>query len=137
MPKTEEFEPRLVEFVPKELEPGVIYISIKYRTTVHLCASGCGNKVVLPLGPAQWNITWDGETISMSPSVGNWEYPCESHYWIRRNLVQWAPKWSRERIERGRERDGRALDSYFGTREAKQVPPTGSTSGKLAEGKRD
>jgi hypothetical protein len=35
-----------VEYVPRELEDDVLYISIRYRTAVHRCACGCGNKVV-------------------------------------------------------------------------------------------
>jgi hypothetical protein len=41
---------------------------------------GCGKKVVLPLHPTHGKLTYDGETVSLSPSVGNWSFPCESHY---------------------------------------------------------
>jgi hypothetical protein len=49
----------------------------------------------------------------LHPSIGNWSFPCQSHYWIRNNRVEWAPKWSREQIERGRRHDGLAKDDYF------------------------
>jgi hypothetical protein len=115
MTKIDRLEPVFVEFVPKEsdLQPGKLYISMEYNTTVHLCASGCGIKVVLPLNPAKWHLKFDGESVSLSPSVGNWDYPCESHYWIRNNRIDWAPRWDRARIEAGRRTDERDLDEYF------------------------
>ena len=65
-----------------------------YATTTHLCACGCGNKVVLPLSPADWQLYFDGERVSLTPSIGNWQFPCQSHYWIRRNGIFWADRWS-------------------------------------------
>jgi len=94
-----------VEFIPEELDEGVLYISIPYATTQHKCACGCGSRVVLPLHPTHWKLTFDGETVSLSPSVGNWSFPCQSHYWIEHDRIRWAPKWSRQRIEAGRTKD--------------------------------
>jgi hypothetical protein len=37
-------EPVFVEMMPAELEPGIIYVSIPYSLTAHLCASGCGER---------------------------------------------------------------------------------------------
>ena len=93
-----------VESIPCELESGVLYISIDFRTTMHLCACGCGNEVVLPLRPAAWSLTYDGVDVSMSPSVGNWSFECLSHYWIRRSQVEWASDWSDQQIASGRQR---------------------------------
>lgn len=113
MNKRETIRHEFVEFIPAELEEGVLYISIPYTTTTHLCACGCGNKVVLPLHPTHWKITFDGETVSMSPSVGNWSFPCQSHYWIKEGRVVWAKKWSREEIERGRQQDRVRREDYL------------------------
>jgi Family of unknown function (DUF6527) len=41
-----------VEYIPAELAEAVLYISITYRTAVHRCVCGCGNKVVTPISPA-------------------------------------------------------------------------------------
>ena len=60
-------EHRFVEYVPAELEEGVVYVSTTYATVVHLCACGCGTKVVTPLSPAEWTVSFDGESISLSP----------------------------------------------------------------------
>jgi len=86
---------------------------------MHLCACGCAREVVTPLTPTDWEITFNGETISLSPSIGNWNFECESHYWIRRGRVRWARWMSREVIERSRERDRRRKERYARVRERK------------------
>jgi hypothetical protein len=109
-------EPEFVEFMPKELQSGKLYVSMIYATTQHLCACGCGVKVVLPLSPAEWNLRFDGESVSISPSVGNWEYSCRSHYWIEKNRVRWAGTWTETQIEAGRKRDQADLETLFAER---------------------
>lgn len=103
-----------VEFIPSTREDGVVYISIPYATAVHNCCCGCGSKVVTPLSPTDWKLTFDGETISLSPSIGNWSFDCKSHYWIVRNRIKWARQWSQEKIEAGRTYDRLAKETYFG-----------------------
>jgi hypothetical protein len=98
-------EVRFVEAVPKDREDGVLYISIAHGTMVHNCACGCGSKVATPVGPARWRFTYDGESVSVCPSIGNWSYPCRSHYRIDHNRIRWASGWSEERIAAGRARD--------------------------------
>jgi hypothetical protein len=115
-------EPEFVELIPPELSFGRLYVSMKYATTQHLCACGCGKKVVLPLSPAEWSLRYDGETVSMSPSVGNREYTCRSHYWIERNRIHWAKAWSPEQIEVGRARDLADLETYFEVRREAGAP---------------
>jgi len=104
-----------VEFVPDELEQGTVYISMRFATASHLCCCGCGNKVVTPIRPTDWKLIFDGKTVSLHPSIGNWSFPCQSHYWINNNRAEWAPQWSREQIERGRSHDSHAKDAYFGS----------------------
>jgi hypothetical protein len=104
---------RFTTSVPDNLEPGVLYVSLAYDTTIHLCACGCGNQVVLPLHPTAWKLTYDGDTVSMSPSVGNWSFPCRSHYWIGSGRVHWSTAWSDAQVRAGRERtlDERGMDT--------------------------
>jgi hypothetical protein len=94
-----------VEHVPDDLVDGMLYISIPYKTVIHKCCCGCGHEVVTPLNPTDWELTFNGENISLSPSIGNWSFPCQSHYWIRRSRVSWARRWSPEEIAGGRQRD--------------------------------
>lgn len=95
---------RFVTSVPDVLDPGVLYVSVDYDTTIHLCACGCGSQVVLPLHPSAWRVTYDGETVSMTPSVGNWSFPCRSHYWIEHGRIRWAPAWTDAQVAAGRQR---------------------------------
>lgn len=71
-----------VTFAPAALAPGVLYVSMEYATVLHACCCGCGNKVVTPLAPERWSLTYDGRHITIVPSIGNWSFPCQSHYWI-------------------------------------------------------
>jgi hypothetical protein len=111
-------EPEFVESIPADLTEGKLYVSMLYATTVHLCACGCGNRVALPLSPAEWQLHFDGESVSLTPSIGNWEYPCRSHYWIKANKIRWAAPWTDDQIAAGRRRDAEALNAYIADREA-------------------
>jgi hypothetical protein len=102
-----------VEFVPSELNEGTLYISIPYEIAVHLCACGCGIKVVTPISPPEWQLIWNGDTVSLTPSIGNWQFPCRSHYWIRRDEIRWAGPMTEEEIAEGRRRDAEGLEDYF------------------------
>jgi len=101
-----------VDVIPAELISATLYVSMQYATTIHLCACGCGNKVVAPLSPAEWQLRFDGVTISLTPSIGNWEFPCRSHYWIIGSSIRPAGPWSDQQIAAGRQRDMAALDQY-------------------------
>lgn len=111
--KITRLEHRFATSIPRELEPGVLYISVEFATAMHLCCCGCGEQVVTPLTPTDWRLTYDGETVSLWPSIGNWNYACQSHYIIRNSEVHRALPWSDRRIARGRERDHLAKDKYF------------------------
>ncbi len=102
-----------VEIMPSDLKEGTIYVSIEYATVAHRCCCGCGEEVVTPLGPTDWRLIYDGETVSLDPSIGNWSFGCKSHYWITGNQVIWAPRWSKKRIEAGRSHDALAKERYF------------------------
>lgn len=107
------FEHQFVEYIPDELKESIVYISITYGTVIHLCACGCRNQVVTPLSPAQWQIIYDGLTISLTPSIGNWDFPCQSHYWLENGEIVWADKWSKKDIKAGRRRDRKLLDVHY------------------------
>jgi len=102
-----------VEFIPDNIEEGILYVSVEYGTVVHKCCCGCGCEVVTPLTPTDWYLTYNGDSISLSPSVGNWEFECQSHYWIRKNRVEWAGQWTKELIEQGREYDKELKEHYY------------------------
>lgn len=91
-----------VEYIPTVLEEGTLYISIVFATAVHRCLCGCGQEVVTPITPTDWSLTFDGESATLEPSIGNWGFDCQSHYWIRRNRVVWAGRWTAMQIAEGR-----------------------------------
>lgn len=128
-----QFSHQFVDSTPAELEDGIIYVSVRFRVVVHLCACGCKNKVVTPLRPAKWRLTFDGDSISLLPSIGNWQFPCRSHYLIVRDKIQWSTAWSDEEIAEGRARDSRESRQYYAERigtMSSQVPAPHS-GGKL------
>lgn len=65
--RVERFRTTFVEFIPDDLEDGVLYVSMRYRTVSHLCPCGCGQEVPLSISPTAWQLTFNGE-VSLSPS---------------------------------------------------------------------
>lgn len=102
-----------VEFIPEQLDEGTLYISPRFKTAVHLCACGCGGEVVTPLSPAEWRLSKAGGTVSLWPSIGNWGFPCQSHYWIKANRVIWDQAMTPAQIERVRARDHADKQQYI------------------------
>jgi hypothetical protein len=105
--------------MPKVLEPGVLYVSEEFEVAGHLCACGCGNKVITPLTPTEWSFREVGGQPTLSPSIGSWQLPCRSHYWILAGAVRWAGTWTPDQIERGRRAEEERLRAYFETRNAR------------------
>ena len=87
--KIYEIKKEFVRRVPAELEEGVLYVGLDCDVVVHKCACGCGEKVVLPLSPEHWKLSYDGE-VTLSPSIGNYQYDCKSHYFIRDGKIVWV-----------------------------------------------
>lgn len=110
-------DPEFVEFIPSDLLYGKVYVSMTYATTAHLCACGCGNKVVLPLSPAEWQLFYDGDGVDITPSIGNGEFPCRSHYWISSNEIRWSYPLSSKQIAASRRRDAAALSAYISSKD--------------------
>jgi hypothetical protein len=102
-----------VEFIPDKLKERTIYVSIRFATATHLCCCGCGSRVVTPLRPADWKLIFDGKTISLDPSIGNWSFACQSHYCVTNNKVRWVAQWSQDKINAGRAHDRWAKERYF------------------------
>ena len=102
-----------VEFMPAQLEPGILYVSEKYRTSAHLCACGCGEKVRTQLGNLGWRFTKGRSGPTLYPSIGNWQKPCRSHYFIRDGQVLWQDCWSDEMVLEGRRAEEMRRDAYF------------------------
>ena len=95
--RTMEF--KRVEFVKHisgELEQGVLYVSEEFELAIHLCACGwCKQKTVTPFkdfpNDRGWTYTRDAEDrVTLHPSIGNFQMPCKSHYWVQGNKIVWC-----------------------------------------------
>jgi len=102
-----------VRYMPKELEPCVLYVSEEFDSAAHLCACGCGAKIRTPLGPTDWVLEEFGCGPSLYPSVGNWQQQCQSHYLIRDGEIIWAEAWTPEQIAEGRRREEKEAQAYY------------------------
>jgi hypothetical protein len=107
------FKLERVHYMPKELAPGVLYVSEEFDIAMHLCACGCGSKVKTPLGPTEWSVRETKSGPSMRPSIGNWQQACQSHYWITGGKIVWGEKWSPEQIATGRRHEEERRRDYY------------------------
>jgi hypothetical protein len=109
-----------VEFMPKQLEPGILYVSEKYGAAAHLCACGCGEKIRTPLGSTEWAVSGAASRPSLWPSVGNWQKPCRSHYIIGNGKIVWCGNWTPEQIAAGRYSEEIRRRAYYDQMYAQQ-----------------
>lgn len=58
-------------------------------------------------------MAYNGETVSLHPSIGNWQLKCRSHYVIDRGRVIEAEPWTRSQVSAQQARDKRAKAAYF------------------------
>jgi hypothetical protein len=105
--------PVFVDIIPDQLEEGTLYVCERYITAAHKCCCGCGEEVITPLTPADWAVRKDGNTVSLTPSIGNWSFACKSHYWISKNQVVWAGNMTKRQINQVRERDKTDKKAYI------------------------
>lgn len=94
---------KYVDFLPflDSMEENTLYISEKFLTASHRCMCGCGNEVITPLKKGMWSLDLDeNNRVSLYPSIGNWNFECKSHYFIRKNKVEWSHKINQREIER-------------------------------------
>lgn len=99
------------ERFPGDLESGKFYYSEDFRSSVHLCACGCGSRVVLPIKPAGWQLTQTTRSLfTVSPSVGNREFACRSHYLIEGGRIIWLHSMSDRQVRASRARDEQHIE---------------------------
>lgn len=79
-----------VDSIPADLQDGIIYVCLKHNIVSHLCACGCRHRIDTPIDPDEWKFSYNGKAISLFPSIGNWDIPCSSHYFITNNMVKFC-----------------------------------------------
>lgn len=109
---TQVLRPAFVGSFPSALEPETLYISVEFNSCAHLCACGCGQEVITPLSPAQWSFSYNGQNVSVRPSIGNWSLECRSHYIIDHGRIVCSRTFSDEEITSNRARDRRAVRRF-------------------------
>jgi hypothetical protein len=111
-----------VQYIPKNLEPGILYVAEEFGAAVHLCACGCGLKVSTPLRPVGWTLEESAAGATLFPSIGNWQQPCKTHYWIREGTIIWAEDWTPAQVAAGRRSEDQRRRAYFDSRQQKPTP---------------
>lgn len=104
---------KFVDCMPDDISSGILYISMIYGTAIHKCCCGCGEEVVTPFSPTDWKITFDGDNVSLSPSIGNWSFKCQSHYFIRNGHVDWCQSWTNKQVSDNRKEDSFNKQLHF------------------------
>jgi hypothetical protein len=80
-------------------------------------------EVVTPFTPTDWKLTYDGEAVSLWPSVGNWKQRCRSHYVIDRGQVIESGSWSDAEVAAESRRDKAAKARHYEVPETVVTPP--------------
>jgi hypothetical protein len=110
-----------VKYMPRDLAPGILYVSEEFAIAGHLCACGCGEKVMTPLGPTEWQFSERRGSPSLWPSIGNWQLPCRSHYVIRDGRIIWSGQWTDAQVASGRAAEERRRQAYYAERQRERV----------------
>ena len=125
--------PVYVEFIPETIEEGKLYISEVYQTAIHKCCCGCGEEVVTPLSPVDWQLKKDVNRVSLRPSIGNWNYRCKSHYVITNNQVIWANKFTQQQIVEVQAKDKLEKQMYIASKNRQQANSLSDSVGLLSK----
>ena len=105
--KVKHLAPQFVESFPGKLEPGELYLAMEFATAAHLCACGCGTKVITPFPQPIGKCHSTGKTFLSSPL---WAIDVSLPLALLGALgsYQWAGDMSQEAINAGRKRDAEA-----------------------------
>ena len=87
---------QIVDEIPEVLKESILYYSPKYHTAAHLCPCGCGSRIVTPITYSgqcaerkSWGLQYtDDGIVTLTPSVGNFQLPCKSHYFVRSSRIE-------------------------------------------------
>lgn len=120
--KATKFRLAEVESFPRPLEAGMLYYSERFSGAAHACACGCGMEVITPISPVQWRITRNARGVSLRPSIGNWNFPCRSHYWIIDSVVHWSSGMTVDQIRAGRAYNSALREQYFKAKNTEKSP---------------
>lgn len=95
------------------MDSGFLYVSKRYGIAGHLCPCGCGNKIITPLSETEWCLKVKKGKPTLYPSIGNWQLPCKSHYWIINGEILWSVQWTEEQIIAGWDAEEQGREFYY------------------------
>jgi hypothetical protein len=101
-----------VERFPETFDPGTIYWSEEFEMSAHICACGCKDVVMLPIGPVDFSLSLGPQGPTLRPSVGNWGV-CDAHYFITNGEVQWQSQLSPAQIAASRAWEDARRSAYY------------------------
>lgn len=100
--KINKFKVEFVDKIPSNLEDGILYVCISCNVIIHRCVCGCGERTVTPIDKKYgWIMKYDGQAITLRPSIGNFSIPCRSHYYITDNNVEWLESYQHKNNKKG------------------------------------
>jgi hypothetical protein len=81
--------------VPKKLK-GDLYIvgGSKPKWAILACPCRCGDRIDVNLMTSRqpsWQLSKNGNEVSLHPSLWMPKEKCGSHFWLRRNRIDWVP----------------------------------------------
>lgn len=91
-----EYKTKFVPVRPEVIEDGVLYMIPHYNCAIHKCMCGCGDVVVTSIDDNNgltsgfWGWSFNGKDASLTPSVGNFQFKCRSHYFLQHGKVRWC-----------------------------------------------
>lgn len=88
---------RLVERIPNILQEGIVYHTEEFELAGLLCACGCGHRITL-LVPDSHRVSDERGYATIWPSIGVFDAPCKSHYFINAGEIQWRPAFSASQV---------------------------------------
>lgn len=123
------FKHEVVGSIPEVLKPNTLYVTTDGDVAGHLCACGCAREVITPLSPTDWSVSLERRGATLYPSIGNWAFPCRSHYFISDGAVVWARNMSDKAIAQGRRRDKARKQRYYELQTTPQSTPASQAGG--------
>jgi hypothetical protein len=75
-----------VLFIPENMESGLIYYSLEYNCSNHLCPCGCGSQTPLPIKDGEWTLDVRNGKTTITPSIQH-RFNFKSHYVITNGVA--------------------------------------------------
>jgi hypothetical protein len=82
-----------VDRTPATLVDGVVYHNEDFELAALSCACGCGHRITL-LVPDSHQVFDHGGFATVRPSIGVFDAPCLSHFFVTAGDVEWLDAFS-------------------------------------------